>query len=164
VELPLKVVHSVRPGVAPRLHPSSPQPASYDYHAIDLRGVRVLVIDDQLDARELVSRVLSECGAEVSCSDDAAETLLMVEETRPHVLISDIGMPNVDGYELLKRVRALGAARGGALPAIALTAFARTEDRTRALRAGFLMHLAKPVEASELIASVASITGRAGDR
>jgi len=164
VELPLKVVHGRPDGDAARLHPSSTQSATYDYHAIDLAGIRVLVVDDQLDGRELVARVLSECGAEVSSTDDAAQALRLIESTRPHVLISDIGMPHVDGFELLRRVRALGASRGGSLPALALTAFARSEDRTRALRAGFLMHLSKPVEASELIASVASITGRAGDR
>jgi CheY-like chemotaxis protein len=163
VELPLKVVHS-RPQGAARLHPASPQSATYDYHAIDLTGVRVLVVDDQLDGRDLVARVLSECGAEVSSTDDAGETLRLIESTRPHVLISDIGMPRVDGFELLRRVRALGAARGGALPAVALTAFARSEDRTRALRAGFLMHLSKPVEASELIASIATIAGRVGEQ
>jgi PAS domain S-box-containing protein len=163
VELPLKVVHTQRPSGTPRMHPASPPAASYDYRATDLEGIRVVVIDDQADARELVARVLSECGAEVTSSDDAAETLRLVETIRPDVLISDIGMPRVDGFELLRRVRALGASRGGMLPAIALTAFARTEDRTRALRAGFLMHIAKPVEAAELIASVASITGRTGE-
>ena len=80
------------------------------------------------------------------------------------VLVSDIGMPDVDGYELLRRIRALGSAAGGHLPAIALTAFARSEDRTRALRAGFLAHVAKPVEPSELLATVASVVGRAGDQ
>ena len=82
---------------------------------------------------------------------------------RPDVLISDIGMPDADGFELLKRVRALGPGRGGQVPAIALTAFARSEDRTRALRAGFVVHLSKPVEPSELIAAVASVSGRARD-
>ena len=85
-----------------------------------------------------------------------------VETERPDVLLSDIGMPDVDGYELLKRVRALGAARGGRLPAIALTAFARSEDRTRALHAGFLVHVSKPIEPSELVATVASVVGRTG--
>ena len=78
------------------------------------------------------------------------------------MLVSDIGMPDVDGYELLKRVRALGPERGGDLPAIALTAFARLEDRTRVLRAGFLVHVAKPVDLSELVATVATVSGRAG--
>ena len=76
------------------------------------------------------------------------------------MLVTDIGMPDVDGYELLKRVRALGIARGGRLPAIALTAFARSEDRTKALRAGFMVHVAKPVDPSELVATVASVAGR----
>ncbi|MET0682090.1 MAG: response regulator [Casimicrobiaceae bacterium] len=82
---------------------------------------------------------------------------------RPHVLVSDIGMPDVDGFELLKRVRALGEAAGGKVPAIALTAFARSDDRTRALRAGFLVHVSKPVEPSELVATVATVAGRTGD-
>ncbi len=76
--------------------------------------------------------------------------------------MSDIGMPDADGFELLKRVRALGADRGGRIPAIALTAFARSEDRTRALRAGFLVHVSKRVDPSELVATVASVTGRVG--
>ena len=94
----------------------------------------------------------------------AGEALAAVEARRPDVLLSDIGMPDVDGYELLRRVRALGHARGGGLPAIALTAFARSEDRTRALRAGFLVHVSKPVEPAELVATVASVVGRTGQR
>ena len=83
-----------------------------------------------------------------------------LEREKPDILISDIGMPDTDGYELLRRVRALGKEAGGKLPAIALTAFARSEDRTRALRAGFLVHVPKPVEPSELAATVASVAGR----
>ena len=86
----------------------------------------------------------------------------MLEAERPDVLVSDISMPQMDGYELLRRVRALDEAAGGKTPAIALTAFARSEDRTRSLRAGFLVHVSKPVEPSELIATVASVTGRSG--
>ena len=104
--------------------------------------------------------MLSDCHATVFLADGAAEALALVERERPDVLVSDIGMPGLDGYELLKRVRALGAERGGRVPAIALTAFARSEDRTRALRAGFLVHVSKPVEPSELIATVASVAGR----
>ena len=90
----------------------------------------------------------------------AAEALVLVEAQRPDVLVTDIGMPDADGFELLRRVRALGPERGGRVPAIALTAFARSEDRTRALRAGFLVHVSKPVDPSELVATVASVAKR----
>jgi len=119
-------------------------------------------VDDEPDARMLVKRVLEECRAEVFLASSAAEAVGMVESARPDVLVSDIGMPEVDGYELLRRVRALGADRGGRVPAIALTAFARSEDRTRALLAGYLVHVSKPVEPQELVATVASVAGRTG--
>ena len=128
----------------------------------DLSGVKVLVVDDQADSRELVKRVLSECDAEVFAAGSAEEALRLVELEQPHVLLSDIGMPGVDGYELLRRVRALENVHGRRMPAIALTAFARSEDRTQALRAGFLVHVSKPVEPSELVATVASVAGRTG--
>lgn len=130
---------------------------------MNLAGITVLVVDDEPDARELIALVLSTCGADAITASTADEALMLVEQLRPHVMVSDVGMPDVDGYELIRRVRALEHARGGGLPAIALTAFARSEDRTRALRAGFLMHIAKPVEPAELAAAVASIVGRAGD-
>ena len=129
----------------------------------DLAGIRVLVVDDQLDARDLVRRVLADCGAQVLVAATADEALALVEHARPDVLVSDIGMPDVDGFELLRRVRALGDARGGRVPAIALTAFARAEDRTRALRGGFLAHLPKPIELPELVATVAAVAGRNGE-
>jgi CheY-like chemotaxis protein len=124
--------------------------------------VKVLVVDDEPDARALLKRVLDECDAEVFTASNAVEALAVVRQHRPHVLVSDIGMPDVDGYELLRRIRTLGEANGGKLPAIALTAFARSEDRTRALRAGFLVHVSKPVEPSELIAPVAAVAGHSG--
>ena len=117
-------------------------------------------MDDQADARDLIRRVLEDCSATVLTAATADEALRLIERRRPHVLVTDIGMPDVDGYELLKRVRALGITRGGRLPAIALTAFARSEDRTKALRAGFMVHVAKPVDPSELVATVASVAGR----
>lgn len=132
------------------------------FHPVDLSGIKVLVVDDEPDARALIKRVLADCSAEVILAGGAAEALTLVEAERPQVVVSDIGMPDVDGYEFLKRVRALGQARGGKIPAIALTAFARTEDRTRALHAGFLVHVAKPVEPSELVATIASVVGRTG--
>ena len=129
----------------------------------DLSGVKVLVVDDQADARELVKRVLSECNADVVVAGSAEEALLLVEREQPNVLVSDIGMPGVDGYELLRRIRAFEHARGRRITAIALTAFARSEDRTQALRAGFLVHVSKPVEPAELVATVASVAGRTGE-
>jgi CheY-like chemotaxis protein len=131
---------------------------------LDLAGVKVLVVDDEVDARNLIKRVLGDCDVEVLTAGTADEALLVIERERPHALVSDIGMPEVDGFEFIKGVRALGAARGGKIPAIALTAFARSEDRTRALRAGFLVHVTKPVEPSELVATVASVAGRTGDQ
>jgi CheY-like chemotaxis protein len=129
--------------------------------SLNLSGVKILVVDDEVDAREVMKRVFMQCDAEVLTAANASEALHLVAAERPHVLVSDIGMPQVDGYELLRRIRALGEAKGGTMPAIALTAFARSEDRTRALRAGFLVHCSKPVEPSELVATVASVTGRA---
>ena len=133
------------------------------FRAIDLAGVRVLVVDDDADVRELIRRILSDCEATVWVAGNAAEALHIVESRQPDVMVSDIGMPDVDGFELLRRVRSLRQDGGGRLPAIALTAFARSEDRTRALRAGFLAHVAKPVEPSELVATVASVVGRADE-
>jgi CheY-like chemotaxis protein/anti-sigma regulatory factor (Ser/Thr protein kinase) len=130
--------------------------------ATELAGLTVLIVDDQADARELIRRVLEDSAATVLAASTALEALALVEHQQPHVLVSDIGMPEVDGYELLRRVRALGAEKGGRVPAIALTAFARSEDRTRALRAGFLVHVAKPVDPTELVATVASVAGRLG--
>ncbi|MBI3546458.1 MAG: PAS domain S-box protein, partial [Gammaproteobacteria bacterium] len=159
VHLPLTVIHH-KPSNEERLHPKSPKAMALDFRAANLSGVKVLVVDDEADARELMKRVLMTCHAEVLTAGSAAEALRLVESERPQVLVSDIGMPEMDGYELLKHVRALGPERGGKIPAIALTAFARSEDRTRALRAGFLIHVSKPVEPSELIATIASVTGR----
>ena len=161
VSLPLTVVQ--RDGdPARRLHPRGPAPPAPPLTPPDLSGIKVLVVDDHPDARDLVKRLLEDCGARVATAGSAAEALRAVQHDAPHVLVSDVGMPDVDGYELLRRIRALGLG-GVRLPAIALTAFARSEDRTRALRAGFLAHVAKPVEPSELVATVASLVGRADD-
>jgi signal transduction histidine kinase/ActR/RegA family two-component response regulator len=137
-------------------------PATFDFEHADLTGLKVLVVEDEPDARDLARRVLIECHANVVTASTASEAITAVETEKPDVIVSDIGMPDVDGYELLRRIRALGPERGGRAPAIALTAFARTEDRMRALRAGFLVHVAKPVEPSELVATVASVAGRTG--
>jgi PAS domain S-box-containing protein len=163
VHLPLTVVHRDMYNEV-RVHPKTPKAVSAEFKTIDLSGVKVLVVDDEIDARDMIRRALADCDAEVITAGSATEALLLVESKRPHVLVSDIGMPDVNGFELLRLVRALGEARGGKLPAIALSAFARSEDRTRALRAGFLVHVAKPVEPSELVATIASVTGRTGEQ
>ena len=104
--------------------------------------------------------MLEDCQARVFTAGSALEGLQLIEAHRPDVLISDIGMPEIDGFEFLRRVRALGKERGGDVPAVALTAFARAQDRVQALRTGYLVHLTKPVEAPELLAVVATVARR----
>jgi PAS domain S-box-containing protein len=127
----------------------------------DLSGVSVLVVDDDRDARELIGRILTDCQARVRLAASAREAFDALRESAPDLLISDLGMPEVDGFELLSWVRLHEREHGGQLPAIALTAFARSEDRLRAMEAGFSAHISKPVEPGELIAAVASIVGPA---
>jgi CheY-like chemotaxis protein len=122
-----------------------------------LAGLRVLVVDDEPDARDLVARILSRCGAEVTLAGSAREAAERLPAERPDVLLSDIGMPDQDGYALIRQVRALPPERGGQTPAVALTAFARGEDRERALAEGFQLHVAKPVEPADLAAAVAAV-------
>jgi CheY-like chemotaxis protein len=143
-------------------HQGAADPKPIDAFRADLKGVVVLVVDDERDARDLVRRLLAECDAQVLTAASAFEAMPLISSHRPHVVISDIGMPEVDGYEFVRRVRGLGPEQGGNVPAVALTAFARSEDRTRAILAGYQMHLAKPVEPAELIAVVASLAGRTG--
>jgi CheY-like chemotaxis protein len=111
-----------------------------------LRGLRVLVVDDEPDTREMLTMVLSQCQAEVTTAASAREAMEILPTLRPDVLISDIGMPGEDGYALIRQVRALPPEQGGGVPAVALTAFARSEDRTLALVSGFQMHIPKPVD------------------
>ena len=122
-----------------------------------LRGLRVLVVDDEFDARALLTTMLERSGAHVLAVPSTREALESVETWRPDVLIADIGMPVEDGYSLIRKVRALPRERGGQTPALALTAYARTEDRIRALSEGYQMHLAKPVDRVELATVVSSL-------
>ena len=126
-----------------------------------LEGLKVLVVDDEADTRELIEEVLRECGSEVIISSSAAEALEALEQHKPDILISDLGMPDEDGYALIEKIRALPSERGGDIPAAALTAYARAEDRMRVLRSGFQFHLPKPVDSAELVTVVASLAGRA---
>ena len=122
-----------------------------------LAGLKVLVVDDEADACELISSLLTRCGAEVTPARSASEAFRLLKQVHPDVMVSDIGMPFEDGYELMRKVRALSEENGGKVPAVALTAYARPEDRMRALRAGYQMHLSKPIELTELVTIVASL-------
>ena len=123
-----------------------------------LDGLRVLIVDDEVDARELLQAILEECHVIVAAAGSAAEGLELLATFQPDVVVSDIGMPDVDGFAFIKAVRARPAESGGRVPAIALTAYARVTDRTRVLYAGFQSHVPKPVEPSELLAVIASLT------
>jgi CheY-like chemotaxis protein len=157
VALPLAIVRELPPDKVP------PKPAPDVEHrcAALLDGVNVLVVDDEPDALRLMERILTGCDALVRAVSSVDAALRAVGEDRPDVLISDIGMPEKDGYDLIREIRGRNySARD--LPAVALTAFARSEDRRRAMLAGFQVHLAKPVDPEELVAVVASLVGRTG--
>ncbi len=144
--------------------PQVPAPAPSDRRGA-LDGVRVLLVEDEHDSAELFRRVLEGQGAAVELVESADAALDSVAAAPPDVLVSDIGLPGEDGYELLRRVRALPADRGGTVPAAALTAYAGPVHAERALQAGFALHLAKPVAPEELVAAIASLgrRRRAGD-
>jgi PAS domain S-box-containing protein len=126
-----------------------------------LDGVRVLVVDDDSDTRQMLKAVLSECHADVITAASAAEAIKEIEQRKPDVLVSDLGMPEQDGYELIKQVRETESADNAArVPALALTAYAKAEDRVRALAGGYQVHLAKPVEPAEFVLVVANLAGR----
>ncbi len=122
-------------------------------------GVRILVVDDEADSRDLISTLLTRCGSEVRCSESADEAIRAFAEWGPDLLLSDIGMPNEDGYSLIRKVRKLRSKRAKKIPAIAITAYATDEDRLAALAAGFQVHLAKPVEPKSLLTSIAAALG-----
>ncbi|MBW4507566.1 MAG: response regulator [Scytonematopsis contorta HA4267-MV1] len=137
----------------------------FDYsESLVLSGVKVLVVDDEPDARDLIRCVLEDALANVVTAESAQNALELISRELPDVLVSDIGMPDEDGYELIRKVRSLPSGAGGRIPAVALTAYARAEDRKRALLAGYQMHISKPVEPSELIAIVSSLTRLMGKR
>jgi PAS domain S-box-containing protein len=158
----LPTIHGEQRTITPTRDQSSQ--ATIDSKLEDIRaslqGLRILVVDDEADVRTFTIMTFRQCGAETAEAPDAANALRIIEEWRPDVLIADIGMPDEDGYTLIHKVRELPPNRGGRTPALALTAYARTEDRVRILSAGYQIHVAKPVEPMELIAAVASLAGR----
>jgi signal transduction histidine kinase len=163
LELPLIVGHSAstdanrqQPAtVATPLATSAVQLA----YPPNLTHLRILLVDDEPDARALLTTILEQCGASVRAVASATEALAALPGFKPDLLVSDIGMPDEDGYSLIRRVRALGPEQGGETPAIALTAYAGEEDRLRALLAGYQIHVTKPINPSELVMVVASIAG-----
>lgn len=144
------------------IHPTASQHSAPLDCPPSLDGLRVLVVDDEEDTRDLLRAVLENCGSEVTTAASVAEAMKAIETLPPDVLVSDLGMPGEDGYSLIARVRALPAERGGQTPAAALTAYARVEDRLRVLRSGFQIHLPKPVEPVELVTVVANLAVRIG--
>jgi len=164
VQLPLMVTRKQsNAALSERRHPT----AGGDGLSFDcppsLEGLRVLVVDDEADTLRLLRTVLERCGTEVTTAGSVAEALAAFAASKPDVLISDIGMPETDGYELIGKLRAAESGSNARIPAIALTAYARVEDRVRALNAGFQVHVPKPIEPVELLAVVASLTGRTGN-
>ena len=161
VELPLRLQrHEARIDAVSRMPVESLDALRADDARLD--GVTVLYVDDEPDARELVQRVLTGQGARVITADSADVGRQLMVREHPNVLVADIGMPEEDGYSLIRTIRSLPAEQGGSIPAAAVTAMARTEDRRRALLAGFQTHVAKPVDVAELVAVVASLAGRTG--
>jgi PAS domain S-box-containing protein len=160
IRLPLAVVreggNQLNQPYASRFHQAIAGDVPLEFRG-ELEGVRVLVVDDEVDARDLLTIILEQCGAEVRAEGSTTQALAALKQWRPDVLVSDIGMPGRDGYELIQEVRSLDASQGGDTPAIALTAYARSEDRLKALRSGFQTHVAKPVEPTELAATIAGL-------
>ena len=159
VMLPIAPLYQVDSSGA-RVHPAARELMPSDDTTDRLDGLTILVVDDEADTRELMRQGLEYCGAKVKVVGSAAEAIDEIMSSVPDMLISDIGMPGTDGYDLIRQVRALPPDRGAKIPAIALTAYTRIEDRLHALRAGYDMHVPKPVELTELCAVAASVTRR----
>ncbi len=157
IELPIRAEH--RRTDAEGDHPSDDPTSAAAAPVVSLTSIRVLIVDDERDAREMLDVVLTGAAADVLAADSATVACELVRNFRPHVIISDIGMPERDGYRFIREVRSLPAAEGGRTPAIALTAYARSEDRTRAMLAGYQVHVTKPFDARELVATVKSLAG-----
>ena len=154
VSLPLAPLRSIES----REHPTSLKAPAIDCE-VDLEGINVLLVDDEPDARALITRVLTQCRATVQAAASADEGLALLRKYEPDLIISDIGMPGKDGYQFIQAVRGAEETIHD-IPAIALTAFARSEDRTKAMLAGYQVHISKPIEPQELLATVASLAKR----
>jgi len=159
VQLPVVPVYQMD-SEGGRVYPSARDLSAEMEQSDRLDGMAILVVDDEPDARDLIRAGLENCGARVVVAASVDEALSAIDVQIPDVLISDIGMPGKDGYDLIRKLRSLPAGEGGRVPAIALTAYARVEDRLSALRSGYQMHVPKPVELAELVAVVDSLAKR----
>jgi PAS domain S-box-containing protein len=157
VRLPLMAIRQ-KLGAEERAYPHGWKEAPIECPA-EIAGLKILTVDDQPDTVEMLRVLFEQCGAEVRTATSTAEALGVLEVWTPNVVVADIGMPGGDGYDLIGRIRSLPAEKGGKIPAIALTAFARVEDRVNVLTAGYQMHVPKPIEPGELLTIVASLTG-----
>ncbi|MGH9850181.1 MAG: hybrid sensor histidine kinase/response regulator, partial [Blastocatellia bacterium] len=164
IKLPMRAVYTPQPPEGRRPANEGEMDVVAPGGASALAGVRVVVVDDEEDAREMIATTLHDYGAQVQSASSGAEAIELLARREsgacPDVLVCDIGLPGEDGYAVLRRVRTLPIEQGGAIPAVAVTAYARVEDRLRALQAGFQMHVAKPVEPAELVTVLASVVGR----
>ncbi|HEU5132946.1 MAG TPA: response regulator, partial [Pyrinomonadaceae bacterium] len=148
------------PLMADRAEPvtHAPEISLSDTYSLD--GLKVLLVDDEPEARQIISTVITRTGAEVRACQSAHEALMKLSEWKPDVILSDIAMPEQDGYSFIRQVRSLPHDEGGNTPAAALTAYARDIDRRQALAAGYQMHIAKPIGASQLVTMIARLAGR----
>jgi PAS domain S-box-containing protein len=161
LSLPLMAVSHEQTDVFQQ-HPQATERGQSGEMSRNLDGVRVLVVEDEPDSRAMVVKALKACGAVVASAANAAEAMAAIQQSKPDVMVCDVGIPDEDGYSFIRRVRALDAEHGGLIPAVALTGYAGLEDRRKALAAGFQMHLAKPVTLTELSSVVGNLAGRAG--
>jgi CheY-like chemotaxis protein len=162
IELPVRIVHGEGPFNEP--HPAAPVQAGAGIAVPQLRGVRILAVDDDRDSLALVREILEMTGATVVTADSAEQALASLDRTRPDILLTDLAMPQMNGYQLIDRIRRSERPEIRTIPAAAFTAYARSEDRTKALRSGFQMHLAKPIDPAELMAAMAALAKRSNDK
>jgi PAS domain S-box-containing protein len=160
VKLPLLIVHAEPHLGSRREHPHAAAPQTPALELADLAGIAVLAVDDDVDALRLLSDILEAAGASVITVNSAESALEKLQSERPMVLVSDLGMPGMDGFDLIKQIRELADAELRAIPAAALTAYARSGDRAKSMRSGFEMHLAKPIDPAELVAAVGALARR----
>jgi CheY-like chemotaxis protein/two-component sensor histidine kinase len=161
VELPVRSANAAAPAEG-REHPQAPLGDEHKIAVPQLNGIRILAVDDDRDALALVREILEATGASVATADSGQQALDLLESMKPDVLLADLGMPQMSGFDLIDLVRRSERPAIRDIPAAALTAYARSEDRTKALRSGFQLHLAKPVDPGELMAAMASLAKRAG--